>query len=182
MNKCFSIIVFMFLLSFYCSGQNMQIDKLNRFLQTRFDSCIVYQSYSNWIYPQQFFIIGKNKANVLYYTYKPPLDDTTSISINNKYLRIHKPKISNDYWQQLIISNIWTTEHYIKRELKIKKDSLITTYSIFDGGEHDFYFITKDQIRRLYFYAPEFYNEHAPDKKLPNALKAIKLFRNIFKD
>ena len=177
-----SIFISMLLLgySLYCNAQNKQIENLTKFMQTKFDSCVVYYSYSNWIHPPNFLIIGKSKDKICYYSYKPPINNKTVISDTSTYLSSYNPKKERNYWGQLFSTDIWIIDNYVKKRLQIHTDSSVITYFIADGDQHDFYLITKYNIRKLHFYAPGFYNEHLPDKKLQPALNAINVFNKIF--
>lgn len=127
-----------------------------------------------------FFIVSKKKGDVTYYTYQRTGFESHTISDTCIHLKLFKPRIQGDHWQTLLQTKIWPIA-YIKKEAVSLNRKTSNDPVIFDGDEHDFYFITRNSIRKQYFYAPGFYNMHRPTKDLQTALKAISIFNGVFK-
>lgn len=181
--KC--LIIFFLLLSNITFAQDISRSKLFVYFQNNFDSTVIYNGYSSWGVLPHLKIISKEKNNISYYAFRPLLNDSGLYyqPDTNKYFK--KIMLENivENWDRLLQTNIWNTDHYIRSQLKsTDNDGNVRVYFISDGDEHDFYFLTKDTIRKLYYYAPRFYNQYRPDEKLKNGIRAIDIFRDIFKD
>lgn len=180
MAKLIFVSLIALALSAQCSAQYRPSDNLTQYLQQKLDSSIVYSAYSNWKLQLIFFVIGQKEGNVSYHTYQRPGFESHLISDTCIHFKSFNPKIQGEHWETLLRTNIWAI-NYIKKEPAKTNGKPASEPVIFDGDEHDFYFITKNRIRKQYFYAPGFYNTHRPDKNLQTALKAIGILNGVFR-
>jgi len=72
---------------------------------------------------------------------------------------------------------IFKENHLFDMQDERTKKSPCDSFVLFDGLEYEFEIITKDQYKKVYFYAPEEYNKNCPNvierKWIINCLKAF---------
>jgi hypothetical protein len=139
-----------------------------------FDILIALGEYSNWIAFEQKTKVLAHKENGWYkiniragYIFS---DTTTAtiliIKINNA--------IGDSLW------NIFITNHLFDMEDERTKKTPICDRAIFDADQHEFEIITATKYKKIYFYAPEYYEEHCPGvverKQILNCLKAFEKY------
>jgi len=73
---------------------------------------------------------------------------------------------------------IFKENHLVEMQDERTKKSRCDSFVVFDGPQYEFEIITKDQYKRVYFYAPELYNKYCPNvierKWIINCLMAFK--------
>ncbi|WP_025143261.1 hypothetical protein [Pedobacter jeongneungensis] len=174
---------------------------LYKYLQNSTDSALVLTYDQIPDYPVTHFILSKKLDLITLYLYGSPYDRRgvkeipreirnlfqkrdleinrlkidTNAYFNAKYII---PKKAKELWKKTIAFHPWQmADDAIDGEgcpnLRVQGD-----YGIYDGGSIRLFLITKDTIRRLYFYAPAFY-----DKKCPGRLgrKSILKIEQLFK-
>lgn len=139
-----------------------------------FDILIALREYSNWIAFDQKTTILAHKENGWYkiniragYIFR---DSTTAtiliIKINNA--------VGDTLW------NILTSNHLFDIEDERTKKIPICDRAIFDADQHEFEIITATKYKKIYFYAPEYYEEHCPGvierKQVLNCLNAFEKY------
>lgn len=203
-NKLFLNFV---LLSFILLGNSVSaqenkkiIPPLYNYLQNNADSTIILTYEQNFLYPAVHFILSKKSDLVTLYLYDSPYDrrgqdaiprnvrsffqkrdieinrlkvDTNSY-FNAKYV---KPKKALELWRKTMSYQPWQIkDDAIEGEGCAKSEK--KDYDIYDGGSISLYLITNSGIKRLYFYAPEFYNKKCPKR---NGRKSILAIERLFK-
>lgn len=180
---------------------------LFEFLQKNSDSTIVLSFAETWLGSSQAtYIISKkgDTINLLTYKYKHyvaadngvvatkalskkigrvNLEAATSPPDINSYLKLNY--LSRDslqlFWRSLITPKLWTisddkTDGHGCPVVKGKFNS-----EIYDGGTLMFKLITKDAIKDLSFYSPNFYDEQCPGREgRIFILKVNSLFETYF--
>ena len=198
--------IILFLCTCHCSfGQDFNTP-LHVFFQKNADSTIFY-SFDNYSSPDPYFLILSKKGDTLSaFTYKAKkiTEDRSNLPFNIRYALFLRDRfgitkvpvavnayfnpvfLSRDslfaFWQSVSKQDIWT----IKDDLqdggegcpKIKNGQDIS-----DGGGITFQLITKQEIRKLHFYAPAFYEKQCPGRKGRKAAINIEmLFSRYFKE
>jgi hypothetical protein len=196
------------LLIYFFWGLNMQVaqsqylraNSLFTFIQNNFDSTIVYFPFSTWNTYPNYYIICKKNEKIFLFTYLNPYKhigrypDSLRNNFSSKELKFQfteadineyfLPKESNDsvskiFWSEILKNRIETLISTDDNIACIAKDS--SRYVIYDGDEEYFFLITKAANNPVYFYAPEFFENHCPgNKNRIKAIKIIKLFNTLF--
>ncbi|MGN8059405.1 hypothetical protein ACTJKN_24205 [Pedobacter sp. 22163] len=112
----------------------------------------------------------KKNANLIYFI---PAD--INIFFQPKYLNINSLK---QFWTKSSKLKIWSiNDDKIDGE---GCDVRQPKYAISDGGHLYLHLITKDSIKELFFYAPDYYNEKCPGRKGRKAILELSDLFNIY--
>ena len=156
--------------------QHERITPLHEFFQANYDSTIIYHSWSNWYSAPNYQIVAKQKDKLYFFTYTSPYKDLrgryfpgnllqkfteeenkfkTTVPDTNSYFlakNILQATLSKN-WKELQAANLW----------KLKDDKNIVKSSgncmIEDGKTSTFHLISKEGVKFLSFYAPDFWEE-----------------------
>ncbi|MFD0940397.1 hypothetical protein [Pedobacter boryungensis] len=179
------------------------IPPLYNYLQNNADSTIILTYQQDFLYPAVHFILSKQSGNVALYLYGSPYDrrgldaiprnirgffqkrdieisrlkvDTNSY-FNPKYV---KPKKAVKLWRKTMSYQPWQiSDDAIDGEGCAKSGN--NDNDIYDGGSISLFLITKGNIKRLYFYAPAFYDKKCPKRNGRRSILAIeRLFKAYF--
>ncbi|RYX87114.1 hypothetical protein EON73_02045 [bacterium] len=200
------LIAFIFTLHFIlssntCIAQGAQeLKKISSFFQTHSDTTLLLKDESNWIQTPRFWLISKKADTISAYQYgldkldlpRMPnaiaqhmfrINYMASMDIDvNPYLKaLPSDKHSLDkMWAALLKFTPWTIrDDSTDGHACDGRDS-----KIYDAGGISLTLITKKDIRRLYFYAPSFYESSEGCPGRDGRLKIIeikKLFDDLFR-
>lgn len=159
------------------------------FLKANMDSTIVYQSTSNWDNIPQYFMLSKKgdtltaykyQALPLYYKKKILLPKVMAskllrvqvidmsnlpVDINAYFNPIYIPQDSiKQFWNNLTILNPWQMKDDATDGYACPIPATGSYSTIFDGGHVKLSLITKNEIKELSFYAPDFYEKECPGR------------------
>ncbi|QDW23741.1 hypothetical protein [Pedobacter sp. KBS0701] len=115
----------------------------------------------------------KKNANLIYFI---PVD--INVFFQPKYLNLDSLK---QFWTKSAKLKMWSvSDDKIDGEgCDLKQPG----YAISDGGQIYLHLITKDNIKELFFYAPDYYNEKCPGRKGRKAILELSdLFNSYFKE
>ncbi len=153
--------------------------KLHDFLLNNFDSTIIYYTYSNWYYYPNYLIASKLNNELFYFTYVNPYRNPNVVSrpssLKNLFFKEEMkfwrtPADTNQYflpfyinhlkkdsaWKQINRFNIWETK--IDHSFIENPNKPI----IHDGDEFEIHLITKQGIKRKYWYEPDSDERYSP--------------------
>ena len=180
--------------------QHERITPLHEFFKANYDSTIIYHSWSNWYSAPNYMIVAKQKDKLYFFTYASPYKDLrgryfpgnlsqefmeeenkfkTIVPDTNRYLlakNILQSTLSKN-WKELQAANLW----------KLKDDKNIIKSSanciIEDGTTSTFYLMSKESVKVLNFYAPDFWEE-CLEKNInrQKAIEARATFQRIAKE
>lgn len=173
------------------SAQTPKLSPLRQFLQQDSDTTIVFQYTTNWIGPSAFYahFLSKKGDRLQLYAYRDFIRGGSPDSVSNKQQLgprneiILVPESRNRYlnplrvspaqlellWSNLMAQKPWQIRddkvdgEGCPEKLRITKNS-IEDLNIYDGGGIKCMLITKDQIKALDFYAPDFYEKQCPGR------------------
>lgn len=191
-------------------AQNVDgITSMHTYLQQHADSTIIFKYTSNWITARpEFKIISKKGDTITRYLYKfgnkpakmpRTMRDTISkihkpADMRNEFREFYKIGInkyfnvlySNDeaiktFWKEIQNLTPWNINDDSVEGEGCPPNEKGEKYEIYDGGGILLFLITKNEIKRLYFYAPQDYNERCPGKKgRETILDVEKIFNKYF--
>ncbi len=201
-----SIVVALLTIKSVLQAQSIgQITSLHLFLQNNADSTLIYKKESNWIAPPVYLIISKKEDTISLYTYnslykkiKAPssiLDTISKIKNYPNYLQSYNVGINKffdaKYIDDTSAIELWTLLNQQKpwqigddkSDGTACKDYTEEKY-ISDLGGISLFLITKSEIKALYFYGPQYFEEKVcptrPGRKA--VLEIEKLFLKTFKE
>lgn len=179
MKKRILTLLFIFNGIFSNAQSSVGFTKLHEFLLNQFDSTIIYYSYSNWHFYPNYLIVSKVKNQVYFFTYinpyrKPyPADrpiilnrlfsneeikfTRTAADTNQYFLPFYlHPSKKDSIWREINTYNIWDTkiDHSFKESTNNSK--------VQDGDEFEFHLITKEGIKRKYWYEADTEERYSP--------------------
>ncbi|MFD2288646.1 hypothetical protein GJU39_11165 [Pedobacter petrophilus] len=207
----FSFLMYLILISLNLFGQNVSIipkiniTSIHGFLQKNADSTILFEYDKSWGDPPEYFILSKSGDTLTTYFYKSfykskinmPRAIRDSLYKINKYYeskniginRFFIPKYLSDndllvFWQSLLKQKPWQINDDLIDGESCPNAKNGYDKNIYDGGGISLYLVTKNNIKRLYFYAPRYYEkEVCPGRKGRQAILEIEnLFKTHFKD
>ncbi|WP_288880470.1 hypothetical protein [Pedobacter panaciterrae] len=205
-------LLFVALLCSACFVTSAQKEKkpnaLQLFLQANADSTIIFQRSSNWIHvPSPYYTLSKKTDTITAYTYKslPKLDKriklprSIAVKIRERdYLAVNwlpidvnmyfqpvyfSPKKLLNFWKNIGKENAWLlADDSVDGHACIDNQGNRTGNYIYDGGGIYLYLITKNEIKKLDYYAPQFFEkEVCPGRKgRISILKIEQLFDRHF--
>ncbi len=163
---------------------------LQLFLQANADSTIIFQQSSNWFPQSPYYILSKKADTITAYTYKalPKLDKRiklprsiglkirhrNSIAVNlvpidvNMYFQpiYFSPKKLLNLWKNIGKETPWQlADDSVDGHACIDSQGNRTGNYIYDGGGINLYLITKNEIKKLDYYAPQFFEKVCPGRK-----------------
>lgn len=189
-----SLIILCLSMSLFAQTQidkqkDRDITPMHEFMKANMDSTIIYQSYSNWLHTPEYFMISKKGDTLTAYKYQSlygydnriivpnmmasKLDRRMAanifsipVDINQYFNPIYiNPDSIKKFWNNLIRLNPWQIkDDSIEGEgcPVIKgKDSPI----IYDGGGITLFLVTKNEIKKLYFYAPRYFEKECKGRE-----------------
>lgn len=192
-------ILLVFLLLYAASSSAQQHKKLEdspliKFLQREFDSVLIHHRHGAWYFAPHFEIAVRFENKTTFYTYKSPYLShprgasktvsnyfierqiqfgNTVPDTNNYFLRVNLNK-ENTYafWLSASNAGAWKLQNF--------RDSCRFT-DVYDDDSQMFILITKQAIRSVNYYAPEFYETCAPGHPMrQKALTVLDVFRKSF--
>lgn len=205
------IFLFVSMSKFLAAQQNKQITAMHKFMQANADSTLVLEFTSNWYHAPAYYLLSKKGDTITCYTYKElkspkafkflaPKKITKAIYEKNIYNIYNAPVDINIYfnpfeveqgqvikfWKDIMSLHPWgLNDDSIDGEgcpVVKRNDGVVELNDIYDGGGIKLYLITKDKIKVLDFYAPDFYVKICPGRKgRTNVLKLSELFKNTYK-
>jgi len=202
----FIIYLFVFC-SFYLNtkAQNyIGITPMHKFFQKHADSTFIISSANQ--YDIEYRILSKAGDTISAYTYKsntklsPKLKEIPKVFRdaflkNNGNLIYFVPVDINIFFQPKYLNldslgQFWAKSSGLKM-WRVNDDKIDgegcdvkqPKYAISDGGQIYLHLITKDNIKELFFYAPDYYNEKCPGRKgRKTILELNDLFNTYFKN
>ena len=103
---------------------------------------------------------------------------TTAVAYNNigwHKIEFNTNRFSRDSSKSEVVINlinrkrgdslfqIFKENHLFEMQDERTKKSRCDSFVVFDGPQNEFEIITKDQYKKVYFYAPELYNKYCPN-------------------
>lgn len=197
----FLFVLFILSISVHCYSQPEKdsFNPLMRFLQSNFDSTVIFNNYSTWDVSPNYWIVSKVNNRIFYYTYqdnysRPALqkqiDTLLKFFVPRKSKYKTTPPDLNEYffprpvidsaaqifWLELIRQNIWD----------LKDDHTDTArcanYCSSDADYYQFYLLINESCTKLEFY--DVYNmaEHCRRSVYLNkAIQIIERFKTVFR-
>ena len=191
-----------------CMGQQNEIKPMHLFLQKNADSTLIFKYESNWISLPEYWVISKKSDTITRYRYK--FDDRRARmpkSVRDTLLKIHPVDLRTEYkeiysiginkyfnalytdnttikafWRALQHLSPWAINDDRVEGLGCPPNEKGEVNQIYDGGGISLFLISKNEIKHLSFYAPDFYNKICPGKKGREAILEIeKIFNKYFK-
>lgn len=184
------------------------ITPMHKFLQKYADSTIVLQYTGGFTVPE-YKILSKKGDTISTYIYKSefkfdkaireyPQVFRDSILKNNGLTIFFTPIDINRYFNFYYLNkdslmSFWSASSQLKLwqinddkvdgegcKVKVGKDGIWN--SVDDGGDTYLFLITKDEIKQLHFYAPDYYDSRCPGRKgRQTVLKLGDVFSEHFK-
>ncbi len=195
----------------YCSAQyGLPNPPLYDFMQQNADSTLIFTFETNWLaIPPSLMILSKKKDTISIYTYRSiytpdvivprkirdklyqldgyPQILLAKIDVNRffsaKYI---EPEKSAAFWKSILKFKPWQIKddkHEGGEGCPLDPNNKNSQTKLFDGGSVVLDLITKDNIRHLHFYAPEFYEQKdmCPGRKARmDILEIEKVFFSYF--
>jgi len=171
--------------------QTHPFSPLRQFLQQDSDTTIVFQNTTNWMGPSALYayFLSKKGDRLQLHAYRDFVRSGSPDSVSNKQQLgprneiILVPESRNRYfnplpvspaqlkllWSNLMAEKPWLiSDNKVEGEgcpvkLRITKNN-IEDLNIYDGGGIQCMLITKNQIKALDFYAPDFYEKQCPGR------------------
>lgn len=186
----------------------LNVTPMHRYLQRNADSTILFERMNYRINKPEYFIVSKVGDTISIYSYQQLKEIDKKILLPNALGYTLYKRNRLDYLNEPIDINIYFNPHYLDRDSskifwqfllkqqpwKIHDDSIDGEgcpnvkngydRNIYDGGGINLYLVTKNNIKRLYFYAPKYYEkEVCPGRKGRQAILEIEaLFKTYFKN
>ncbi len=192
------LIAFCFFSSTVKSQNNSGITPMHKFFQKHADSTYIISSANKFYI--EYKILSKVNDTISTYIYKtnttlgPKLREIPkafrdAFLENNGNLIYFIPVDINVFFQPTYLS-LDSLKQFWEKSSKLKMwdvnddkidgegcDVKQNGFAISDGGQIYLHLITKDKIKELFFYAPDYYNEKCPGRK---GRKAILELSNLF--
>lgn len=174
------------------SAQTPTLSPLRQFMQQAADTTIVFQVTSNWLHPSSkyAYFLSKKGDQVTFYAYRDFIWTSLPHTKENQkrlggFADILKvPEAPNKFfnpvpivpeqliqvWSDLIAIEPWRIRddkldgEGCPEKVRIVGNTIIEDVNIYDGGAFQLTLITKDQVKTLDFYAPDFYEEQCPGR------------------
>lgn len=188
-------------------NKTIRVTPMHEFLKKNADTTFILKYESNWLHAPEYFIISKKGDTISSYTYRsgPKIDKRITLPRNIAYKLhqrnsldiVHTPVDINFYFNpkylhQDTLMQFWTSIMKLS-PWKITDDSVDgegcplingNKKHISDGGGIMLDLITKNGIKNLYFYAPDFFEkEGCPGRPGRKSILGIsKLFSTYFKE
>jgi len=186
----------------------VNITPMHKYLQENADTTILMERMNYRINRPIYFIVSKVGDTISIYQYKQLKELDKRIMLpkaiayklykRNRLNYLNEPADINIYFNPIYLnrdSSIFFWQSLLKQEpWQINDDSVDGEScpnakngydkNVYDGGGISLYLITKNNIKRLYFYAPQYYEkEVCPGRKGRQAIIKIEnLFKIYFKD
>jgi len=186
----------------------INITPMHKYLQKNADTTILLERINYRINRSIYFMISKVGDTISIYQYQQLKEIDKRIMLpkaiayklykRNRLNYINEPVDINIYFNPIYLnkdSSIFFWQSLLKQEpWRINDDSVDGEScpdakngydkNVYDGGGINLYLITKNNIKRLYFYAPQYYEkEVCPGRKGRQAIIKIEnLFKTYFKD
>lgn len=165
------------------------ITPMHEFLKANMDSTIILQFNSNWIHSPEYFILSKKGDTLTAFKYQTlPAYDNRIVMPKSVASKLRKNRITqifstpidiNQYfnpqfidpdsirklWNNLSSLHPWQMKDDAKDGLGCPLEKGKDPIQIYDGGGITLFLITKDDIKKLSFYAPGFYEKECPGRK-----------------
>ena len=204
-NTLYLLIALTFIQNITLAQRKNPIQPMHKFMQANADSTLVFEFTTNWFSTPAYYLLSKQGSNISTYTYKNFVNmkslsglpkEIAAALIKNQVKIIDEPVDINVYfnpytipntkkqkfWNDVAILKPWTLKDDAVEGTGCPPTKVGSTYTISDGGGIQLYLITKDQIKILDFYAPEYYEKHSPGRPGRAAINKIsKLFVTNFK-
>lgn len=186
--------------------ERKEITPIHEFLQKNADSTLILEYENNWLHITQYQVLSKKEDTIAIYMYKPlPQIDKRIILPKAMSYKMYQRNFLNAFSIPVDINFYFNPKYLPKDSLKLfwKKIETLKPWtikddavegngcpiedkngvSISDGGGITLFLITKAEIKKLYFYAPDFFEEYCPGRKgRISIMKLSKLFTSYFKD
>jgi len=186
----------------------VNITPMHKYLQENADSTILFERINYRINRPEYFIVSKVGDTVSIYNYQPLKEIDKKILLpktlgyklykRNRLDYINAPVDINIYFNPIYLdkdnSNLLWKSLLAQKPWEINDDSIDGEScpnakngydkNIYDGGGISLYLVTKNNIKRLYFYAPRYYEkEVCPGRKGRQAIIEVEnIFKSYFKD
>ena len=194
------IVLFAFLSYLETHAQANGITPLHKFMQLNADTTFVLEHQSGWLGPPRYLMLSTKGDTTTAYIYGQPqknnvqmpnsirsaihkangFDPNRKIEVNQFFRAVPVPAaFKGKAWPALIGEKPWniSDDSVDGRGCPPKKDRS----EIADGGTTNLYLITAGEIKKLSFYAPDFYEKQCPGRKGRQAILRIdKLFSDVF--
>jgi hypothetical protein len=210
MKKLLFLFFIFSLLKLNIYAQKSGITAMHKFMQLNSDTTVILEFKTNWLgIGPEYYLLSKKDDTISCYTYKELRKPIRALIPEKISWAIFKYN-TNNIASVAVDINIHFNPFEIKRDSVLKfwkdvtalnpfliKDDLIdgdgcppiknkdgSTHNsiVYDGGEVKIYLITKDKIKELNFYAPDFYEKICPGREGRVAiLKMVKLFKDKFR-
>lgn len=206
-KKLISCLIFLCLsASVLAQGAGVKVDgvtPMHEFLQENADSTIIFHFTSNWFHIPEWFILSKKGDTLTAYHYHavPAYDQRimlpeavaiklkirlvnmrhVTVDINDYFNPIYMEKDTiNRFWQNIIQLKPWQIKDDADEGGGCPVEKGKTHDDIFDAGGVIIHLITRNNIKKIYFYAPEFYQKECPRKGRRDVLELQRLFLSHF--
>jgi len=180
------------------------VTPMHEFLQDNADSTIILHFNSNWTHIPEWFILSKKGDTLTAYHYhafpaydqRVVLPQAVALKLRKRLVNQHNVTVDINeyfnpvYFQQDTLSRFWQRANQLK-PWQIKDDAQEGIgcpvvkgkehTEIFDAGGVTVHLMTKDNVKKLYFYAPEFYQKQCPRMGRREMLALQGLFLSYFK-
>ncbi len=178
------------------------IPPLYTYLQNNTDSTIILTYERDPVIPARHFILSKKSNIITLYLYESPYDrkgknlipknvrnffqkrdmEINSLSVDtNSYFNVKyvKQKKGQDLWNKTMSFRPWQIKDDTIEGEGCSKVNKEMESGIYDGGSISLYLITTNNIQRLYFYAPAYYDKKCPKEK--KGRKVVLELERLFK-
>jgi len=180
------------------------VTPMHEFLQENTDSTIAFHINANQAHIPEWFILSKKGDTLTAYHYrsftgydqrvilphavaiklKKRLVNMTYITVDIKEyfnpIYIEKDTLSR-FWQRVGQLKPWQIKDDVVEGIGCPQEKGKPRVEIFDGDGITLHLMTKDSIKKLYFYAPEFYQKQCPRNGRREMLALQRLFLSYFK-
>jgi hypothetical protein len=175
------------------------ITPMHEFLRENADTTIIFRYTSNWIRLPEWFILSKKGDTLTAYSYQPhpffdpriELPEAMALKLKKRIVRIRSVSVDiNDYfnpvyldhdtiitfWRNVTLLNPWRIKDDAQEGTGCPVVKGKQRNYIFDAGGISVDLITKNEIRNISFYAPDFYQKECPRKGRAAILELEKYF------
>lgn len=179
---------------------------MHEFMKANMDSTIIYQYNSSWLHTPEYFMISKKGDTLTAYKYqslygfdnriivpnamKSKLGKrmatniyTIPVDINQYFNPIYiNPDSIKNFWSNLISMNPWQLKDDKIEGVGCPVNNGGDSPMIYDGGGITLFLVTKSEIKKLYFYAPDYFEKECKSRKSrEQVLKIQQYFLSHFK-
>jgi hypothetical protein len=187
------------------SVPKIHITPIHTFLQQNADSTLIFSYASGFVDAPTYFILSKKNDTLTLYKYdsgsknylaRLPKKIRDSLYKLNRPWESHKIGINRFFSviniQQDSAKAFWSKVESL-RAFQLKDDSengegcpksnVGYNNNIYDGGGIELYLVTKNKIKNLYYYAPQYYEKLCPGREDRKAvIKLEELFLTYFRE